>query len=241
MSSSIFNAEIDLSSFNPVFATYQSANVSIHTQAIQVTKDNVGRLCLEFEAELYYSEGRPYFTFMAERGTDLHPENPRSLVVRVGDWILPLRGELHVFDDFTFNTTFRVDHHPSQKRPPSTPPVDWENSPGFALIPTESKPQPGAITGEQLLTHRETYRKFDVDDRVKIRDTGDYGKVVVTNVDRGDGTSGYEVELESTGQKYVFGEEDLELQYIPDHIAITHQKGVITGPEGTGIMPRVVE
>lgn len=86
----------------------------IHVQAIQVTRDNIGKLALEFEAELFYGEtaGLPYFLFEAKRFDDSQPDGqhpPVNLRPRLGDWIVALWGELHIYQDVDFQNTFTID------------------------------------------------------------------------------------------------------------------------------------
>jgi hypothetical protein len=81
----------------------------IHTEAIQATIENIGKLSLEFEEELFYDpHGNPYFCFTAARGLDDLATEPAELYVRLGNWILPLRDELHVFSDTIFQHTFTM-------------------------------------------------------------------------------------------------------------------------------------
>lgn len=99
--------DVNLIHFNPDHVSYEPKG--IHTEAIHVTIENVGKLSLEFESELEVRTEVPLFVFTAERGTDEEPCMPRRLTVRVGDWIVPLRGELHVYTDTCFGYTFSPD------------------------------------------------------------------------------------------------------------------------------------
>jgi hypothetical protein len=105
----IFNAEtLDLHHFNPVTASY--APKVIKTEAICVTSENVGRLALEFDEELFYDpNGRPFFTFQAERDGEENKVS-RMQYVRVSDWIVPLRGQLYIYRDRDFQHTFALDY-----------------------------------------------------------------------------------------------------------------------------------
>jgi len=113
----IFNAEtLDLHHFNPVTASY--APKVIKTEAICVTPDNVGQLALEFDEELMYDpNGRPFFTFSAERDSlaEEGKKTKRLQYARVSDWIVPLRGQLYVYRDREFHLTFEVDFTPGRE------------------------------------------------------------------------------------------------------------------------------
>lgn len=104
----IFNAEtLNLSHFNPQQYSYHSTNVHLQFEAIHITLENVGKLALEFEAELFRTGDGGYFLVRVERATAEAPEGSVSIAFRVGDWILPLRGELHVYSDDMFRATFQ--------------------------------------------------------------------------------------------------------------------------------------
>jgi len=82
----------------------------IHTLAMQVTREKIGGLALEFETELIYSgEGEPYLNIYVARGTKEEPENDRNLIVRPGDWFVILWDEIHLFRDKEFRSTFSFD------------------------------------------------------------------------------------------------------------------------------------
>jgi len=102
---------LNLSHLNPVSVSYHPK--SIHTEAIQVTPDNIGKLSLEFEEELFYEhDGRPYFVFSAKRFDANEPDGqqaPNELYVRLTDWIVPLWDELHIFRNAIFQATFDFD------------------------------------------------------------------------------------------------------------------------------------
>jgi hypothetical protein len=100
-----------LSHLGPVSATYPPKKINV--QAINVTRENIGKLALEFEAELWYAEGSlPYFQFEAKRFDEGQPDGqlpPKNLSVRLGDWIVALWGELHIYRDLDFRNTFTFD------------------------------------------------------------------------------------------------------------------------------------
>lgn len=107
-------AAISLRHFAPHHVSYEP--MDLHTEAVQVTEENVGRLSLEFETELFFSDtnGLPYFRItVARHGPNDTTETGMTewivLTVRVGDWIIPLRGEIHVYRDVTFIHTFQFD------------------------------------------------------------------------------------------------------------------------------------
>jgi hypothetical protein len=99
------SASVNLSHLNPERVSYEPKN--IHTEAIQVTAENIGKLSLEFEEELFFdSVGNPYFMFTAER----EGQESSELYVHLTNWIIPLRGELHRFTDEIFTSTFTFDY-----------------------------------------------------------------------------------------------------------------------------------
>lgn len=104
-----FNANVDLSVYHPQNYTYLPLDLWV--QSIQVTEDNIGGLAVEFEADLLYSDaGLPYFLFHAER-EGLTPESPKSyavLTVRLDDQLVAIRGQLQLFRDRQFRSTFAL-------------------------------------------------------------------------------------------------------------------------------------
>jgi hypothetical protein len=118
-----FNAEsVDLSHLNPIRVSY--APKDIHTEAVQVTMQNIGKLSLEFEAELFRDRhGSPYFLLNAERVSVDAPVGTVKVGVREDDWIVVLGDELHVFQDDVFANTFSWEEC-EFLRPVSTNPLD---------------------------------------------------------------------------------------------------------------------
>lgn len=106
------NAEsVNLIHLQPELVSYEPKG--IHTEALQVTSENIGKLSLEFEKELLYdNQGRPFFFFAAQRfDSNLDDiDGAAELFVRVTDWIVPLRGEIHIFRDLIFKNTFAFDN-----------------------------------------------------------------------------------------------------------------------------------
>lgn len=106
--------EIDLSTFNPVLASYGPK--SIQATAALVTEDNIGQIALQFERDvLYWPEDiaciNPYIRFLAVRNT----EEPIELTVRPGFWIVLIWNEIHVFKDGLFQKTFEVSSMSDEK------------------------------------------------------------------------------------------------------------------------------
>lgn len=84
---------------------------NIETVAFQVTAENIGALSIEFEAELRYNgDGRPYFSFQAERSTPQKQESPAILYVSPGDWIVVLWDQFRLFRENEFKNTFMTNH-----------------------------------------------------------------------------------------------------------------------------------
>jgi hypothetical protein len=104
------SGNILLNHLGPVSAMYSPKD--IHVWALQATRENIGKLALEFESELLYGEGGlPCFRFPAKRFGDTQPDGqlpPVRLTVRLGDWIVALWGELHIYRDLDFRNTFDI-------------------------------------------------------------------------------------------------------------------------------------
>jgi hypothetical protein len=131
----VFNTQdVNLIHFGPKGFNYVAKG--IHTEAIQVTAENIGRLALEFEVELRWTnEGAPFFWILAERGTDQTPEPPSRLVFYVGDWITPLWGEIHRYDDYTFSMTFTANLSEPPLVPATYPDGSFEPASGHVEGP----------------------------------------------------------------------------------------------------------
>lgn len=225
---------VNLIHFSPRRVAYKPKK--IRTEAIQVTLENVGKLCLEFSADLMYSGEMPWFSFMAIRyKQDGLAGVPRDVIVRVGDWLVPLWNELHLFRDREFQNTFfeepaEVQSHELDFRQEPLP-TSARFSANDRVVIRETRDLGTVIffdgdktydvrldnTGQRHsfaeskleFADYDANLRFCVKDRVMVGETGDAGTVVDCNVDRGDGTLGYEVQLDNTGQNYVFSEEEL--------------------------------
>lgn len=104
----IFAAE-DINLFHLGMVEVEYPPKDIHTMALQVTSDNIGRLSLEFETDLIYNGGHPpYFYIDAARDNEAHGEELRSLCVRITDWIVILWDKIYAFRDAEFKTTFSM-------------------------------------------------------------------------------------------------------------------------------------
>ena len=199
-----FNAEsLNLAHLSPIRVSYEPKN--IRTEAIQVGIENIGKLSLEFEAEMFHdSQGRPYFVFLAERlQSSLDTiDGSSELYVRLTDWIVPLRGELHVMRDVIFQSTFMFDF-PSEglhvtKPALARPYVDEQ--PVISLNTPMNVPK--------VALSYQPDRIFRVDDRVYVDATGDYGVVTVVDIEI-DEKSGVEVKLDN-GQYLPFLPGDIQ-------------------------------
>jgi hypothetical protein len=107
--SGFFAKDINLFHFEMRDCSYPPKD--IHTMALEVTVENIGALSLEFETELMYHAGMPFFPVSLARkpkGEDKEGSvRPRQ--IRLGDWLVVLWDEIHVFRDTEFKYTFRVD------------------------------------------------------------------------------------------------------------------------------------
>lgn len=145
--------DVNLSHLDPIQVSY--APKGIITEAIEVRDENIGKLALEFETELrYYDTGLTWFTFMADRDAE-PPLNSRKLLINVGFWIVVLWGELHVFRDKEFQSTFVQVAYPIQLA------VSGETPGGFGLASGEISRGDGTdivpvATEEQVYDANET-------------------------------------------------------------------------------------
>lgn len=99
--------DVRLFHLNMLEVTY--APKDIQTMALEVTPDNIGSLSLEFETDLfYYENGMPFFKISVTRGTELDTKPNLLLHVRIGDWIVILWDEIHIFRTHEFNSTFDI-------------------------------------------------------------------------------------------------------------------------------------
>lgn len=230
----VFDAQtLNLSHLNPAKVSYDPQD--IHTEAIQVTPENIGKLSLEFMEELFYDDlngGRPYFVFSAKRFDAEEPNEqvmPTELTVRLTDWIVPLWDELHVFRDVIFQHTFTFDfegggQHSKGVVALARPYVD---GPPLGLNTPMSVP---AVNFEH---------KFQPNDRVYVKGSKDYGIVTVVDVEIKVGDHSVAgVEVKHDSGHYVEHTPN-ELEFIPD--PFHPNMGHVEGPTGTGILPRVDE
>lgn len=82
----------------------------INTEAIQATRENIGAISVELRSELRYESNdsaRPYCVVVARRATEEEPDKaPSRYFLNLGDWIVVLWDEIHVFHDYEFKHTF---------------------------------------------------------------------------------------------------------------------------------------
>lgn len=105
-------SSLTLDHLDPRMVSYEPKG--IFTEAVLVTNENIGKLSLEFEEELCYSSSpphMPYFFFSAARRGEKDADEKewtvsKRLTVRINDWIVPLRGEIHMYPDELFRNTF---------------------------------------------------------------------------------------------------------------------------------------
>lgn len=204
----IFTAEsVNLSHLNPGRYSYEPKN--IHVEAVYVTPENIGKLSLEFEEELFYDvTGRPYFAFDAERRSVDDGESPETsqLYVRLTDWIVPLRGELHIYRDQTFQSTFTPD--------------------GGQLWPQAGahSSAPRTVPAELVVLRDKLRRDANQGVRVRHKSTGAYG-----NTEGMSGPGSWWVTMDGASEALEYSTEELEF---PD--LATHQAEIL-GPTGTAV------
>jgi hypothetical protein len=242
----VFDAQsLDLSHLDPAKVSYEPKN--IHTEAIYVTPENIGKLSLEFEEELFYDvDGRAYFVFSAKRFDSHEPDGqkaPNELYVRLTDWIVPLWDELHVFRNVLFQNTFTFDfEHGGQHSAMASlarPYVSYEEDGVMTVAPVLAPKVVPVVDYDIRMGDGSRLPSADSlipNDRVYVRGTRQYGTVTVVDVDMGGGLSGIEVKLDD-GVYRTFVQGDLDL-YDRKYDA---NSGEVEGPGGTQIMPRVDE
>lgn len=185
------SSDVSLLHLNPIPCNYSPKG--IHTEAIQVTPENIGKLSLEFEEELFYGpDSRPFFVFDAQRGENMADGEVTQLYVRVTDWIVPLRGEIHIYRDQTFWTTFDL--------PTAVPTLVRDGEMQFP--PTKD-------ANLTALTFGTKDSSFLPNDYVRVKSTGEFGTVAVLSVEMADGNPGIEVLLNG-GTYKVFDPSNLE-------------------------------
>lgn len=141
-----FNAEdVNLIHLDPELVSYEPKGV--HTEALQVSPENIGKLALEFETEVLYdhNSGLPFLSIRAGRQTEDNLDASKQLFFRLSDWIVPLWGEIHVFRDVVFRNTFTFDNpnvaevqaKNSQLSKDVTwgQKIPWDAAPGMAAVP----------------------------------------------------------------------------------------------------------
>jgi len=187
-------ADLDLWHLERVRVSYTPKN--IHTEAIQATVETIGKLALEFEADLCEGANDLYFFVFAERGTDEDPKPPVSLCVRVNHWLVALRGELHVFPDVVFQNTFEFEEHTLKGI--QLPAIDVQNPSGGLHSRT-------TLPGLQP--------KFKQNDLVRVKRDSRIGQIQSVEVEDKTGAPivVYFVEL-AMGDGQWFREEELEVR-----------------------------
>lgn len=104
-----FAKDINLFHFDMQDVSYPPKD--IHTMALEITPENIGALSLEFDSELMYhhDSGMPFFVVsLARAPKDKEETKPRIRQIRLGDWLIVLWDEIHVFRDTEFKYTFRM-------------------------------------------------------------------------------------------------------------------------------------
>jgi hypothetical protein len=213
----VFDAQsLNLSHLNPVHVSYDPKD--IHTEAIQVDERNIGKLSLEFEEELFYdSEGRPYFVFSAKRFDDDELDGqkaPHELFVRLTDWLVPLRDELHVFRHGTFVTTFTFDDGEPAARPFIVPRDMVGDGPAMMQYFEEQ----GKLNWDTPHNPNETVGTFRRPHR------NEPGSLAAAKQEEDD-----------------IGIRQPSPYPVPKYVQEVPFEGTVSGPSGTHVMPRVEE
>lgn len=144
--------EIDLSTFNPVFASYGPK--SIYAPAALVTEDNIGQIALQLERDVLYpfesmpGAGAPFIKFMAKR----HIEEPIELTIYPGCWIVLIWNEIHVFKDGLFQKTFEISSTSGEK------PQAWPGPEPTQIMPSVGQMVESLSDGTMLPPGK--YEKF---------------------------------------------------------------------------------
>jgi len=128
-----FNATstLDLRHFEWIEVEYLPQNLT--TRALQVTRENIGALALEFDSEIGVGDNNRFWIYIqVEREIHDGRKNSQSLCFGTSDWIVLLRGEIHRFPNDVFWSTFsRPNFEPAHLV--ETPPEPQET---FSLLGT---------------------------------------------------------------------------------------------------------
>lgn len=242
----IFNAEnIDLRHLNPLEVV--GGTMLLRTQAIPIGMDNIGALTLVFETELCSSDNCLCFDIFVERRDIVGNVVTVSRTFSLGDWIVPLRGELHRFPDEVFKNTFKIEERPTgilyepgqEPKPTPIPRMSWDEDGAYGEIAVKSFEVPRHMlaqpTGGQVQYVDGSFEpKFKVNHRVYLRETDDYGTVTVVDIEMiGTDELGVEVKLDN-GMYRTLSPQQLELQ-----VTGFEPQSPAEGPSGTQVMPRV--
>jgi len=81
---------------------------NLQTVAVQVTPDTIGAMAIEFGCEVQVggNVGHLWLTTLLERTNDKGDKVPVEKVIRLGDWLVELQNEIHIFPPDVFNRTF---------------------------------------------------------------------------------------------------------------------------------------
>lgn len=100
--------------FGMVQVTYSPKNIG--TFALQVTRENIGALSIEFESELKYdAAGTSYFQIDVGRRSEIDPDDFVRIGIQPGDWLVILWDEYRLFRDYEFKHTFRMNSDTSHE------------------------------------------------------------------------------------------------------------------------------
>jgi hypothetical protein len=244
----------DLNLRHLVTGSYSYAPKDIHVEAIFVTLENIGALSLEYEADLEWSDEKgPYFYLKAWRHNEtVEDQDYLILTVRPDFWLVPLRGEIHLFDDVSFTSTFWDDEEEAKlkdyakKDAQMTAGLYWipsnvtrmsrgfEKLPSAGEVPTFPYPQPRETeqAAQQFTAEHDLRGKFDqfkVGNRIRVKETMRLGTVYgYADVA---GRLLIEVDMDADGLIYQFLPENIEALDVNEAIGAV-VKAMQTPPEG---------
>ena len=202
--------------------TYVYPPKNIVVDAIQITAESIGGLCLEYEADMMWDhEVGAHFVIWAHRNEGA----PVSLLLRPGFWLVPLRGEIHRFDDYTFENTFvprdeqlsPYDHEALVKYAKqdlaATMKIVRHNS-GFDQLIAKSSvgknAQPPTPEEMEQIARQFGLEAFHQNDRILVKGTNRLGTVSVVGVEE-DGVAKIEAVMDADGLHYLFEPGQLQI------------------------------
>jgi len=88
---------------------------NMQTVAVQVTPDTIGAMAIEFGSEVVNSDRSLYLSIRLERVNDDDKKTVDNKTIRLGDWLVELGNEIHVFPPDIMWKTFSGVNDPAHE------------------------------------------------------------------------------------------------------------------------------